>query len=104
MTHLSPTHGGCWFCHQDEPPCLHFSLEWDSYFHWKCLLEALATADLTGEYNDEAESIAREFSHKFNPPRPSRSCSYSCHHCGCFGRLFCHIKEFFCGYPPYENG
>ena len=52
----SPNDGGCWFCHQDHvEEAMHFSTEFDSYFHWHCLLEELKLR------NPEAAIIAQEF-------------------------------------------
>lgn len=42
MAKLSPSSGGCWFCHtDDEKEDLLFSYEVDSYYHRSCLMEAV---------------------------------------------------------------
>ncbi len=54
-----PNDGGCWFCMEDDVEML-FSMEFDSWFHEKCLREALA------EHDPEAEIIATEYNVKID--------------------------------------
>lgn len=37
---LSPNHGGCWICEEDE--CDAFDMEWDTYVHLECVRKTLA--------------------------------------------------------------
>ena len=56
MGKLLPQDGGCWFCSTDDDISgWYLSLEFDSYVHKICLLEALKNED-----NLEAKIIARE--------------------------------------------
>ena len=52
----SPNEGGCWFCHTDDGE-MHFSTEFDTYFHMDCLEKELTKRP----HNPEAEIIADEF-------------------------------------------
>ena len=42
MSHLHPSKGGCWFCHEDEEYERHcFDEEFDTYVHRSCIRIAL---------------------------------------------------------------
>jgi hypothetical protein len=55
--YLSPSDGGCWFCHgRPETPGLYFCWEFDTYVHLECLRDELQeTPD-----NQEAQVMADE--------------------------------------------
>lgn len=53
MAELHPCKGGCWFCKQDgEREVLHYDVEFDTYVHINCILNALT------EDNPEAEIMS----------------------------------------------
>ena len=40
MAYKFPTQGGCWFCYMDDED-MHFSTEFDTWFHMDCLNKEL---------------------------------------------------------------
>ena len=62
----SPNQGGCWFCYQKDEREMLFSIEFDCYFHEKCLMDTLSST----EYNPEAEIIANEFDIGYESKEP----------------------------------
>ena len=58
MAYKFPTQGGCWFCYMDDGE-MHFSTEFDTWFHMDCLNKEL------GAGNPEAEIIATEYGIEF---------------------------------------
>lgn len=57
---VSPIDGGCWFCETTDGR-VHFTREFDAYFHMSCLEREFADKS---SYNEEAVIIAREFDRK----------------------------------------
>lgn len=51
----SPNEGGCWFCNDDNPEDMCFSMEWDCEVHDKCAQEQAALN------NPEALIMLREW-------------------------------------------
>lgn len=57
-----PAYGGCWFCNKDHGGIntdMDFTVEFDAYFHMKCLKEELEAHP----ENPEARIIGREYEH-----------------------------------------
>lgn len=56
MAKLSPSAGGCWFCHtDDETNDWHFSFEFDTFYHKHCLDKVLED-----DNNNDAKIIKEE--------------------------------------------
>ena len=63
MAYKFPTQGGCWFCYMDDED-MHFSTEFDTWFHMDCLNKELEDG------NPEAEIIATEYNIPFTTKFP----------------------------------
>ena len=63
MAHKFPSEGGCWFCYMDDGE-MHFSTEFDTWFHMDCLNKELDAG------NPEAEIIATEYNIPFTTKFP----------------------------------
>lgn len=57
---VSPNDGGCWFCFSDKGE-MHFSCEFDAYFHFSCLEDAVQEMKDLDLEDPETLIIAREF-------------------------------------------
>lgn len=60
MAHALPEHGGCWYCHDDDPrDDAYTCCEFDTWLHLSCLKKELAKP--RDPQNFELELIATEF-------------------------------------------
>lgn len=58
MGPCKPQHGGCWYCHTNDPP-LDFCFEFDTFVHIQCIERELNRPN--SQHNPELEIIAKEF-------------------------------------------